>query len=85
MSTQEAVLATVWPLEQRQPVGDGLVGKGLWQAFCSDSCKPSQCVQHRFRATIYPCPESAVERKEMLASVNVRLEDLITVSEGFRP
>ncbi|XP_057615735.1 V-type proton ATPase 116 kDa subunit a 4-like [Chionomys nivalis] len=32
-----------------------------------------------FRATIYPCPESAVERREMLASVNVRLEDLITV------
>ncbi|CAO2603210.1 V-type proton ATPase 116 kDa subunit a 4 [Lemmus lemmus] len=32
-----------------------------------------------FRATIYPCPETAVERKEMLASVNVRLEDLITV------
>ncbi|KAL6033177.1 hypothetical protein STEG23_031796 [Scotinomys teguina] len=32
-----------------------------------------------FRATIYPCPEPAVERKEMLASVSVRLEDLITV------
>lgn len=32
-----------------------------------------------FRATIYPCPEPAAERKEMLASVNVRLEDLITV------
>ncbi|CAH7471255.1 V-type proton ATPase 116 kDa subunit a 4 [Phodopus roborovskii] len=32
-----------------------------------------------FRATIYPCPEPAAERTEMLASVNVRLEDLITV------
>lgn len=32
-----------------------------------------------FRATIYPCPEHAAERREMLASVNVRLEDLITV------
>ncbi|XP_055458025.1 V-type proton ATPase 116 kDa subunit a 4 [Psammomys obesus] len=32
-----------------------------------------------FRATIYPCPEPAAERREMLASVNVRLEDLITV------
>lgn len=25
MTTQEAVLATVWPLEQCQAVGDGLV------------------------------------------------------------
>lgn len=32
-----------------------------------------------FRATIYPCPEHAAERRDMLASVNVRLEDLITV------
>ncbi|XP_037691993.1 V-type proton ATPase 116 kDa subunit a [Choloepus didactylus] len=32
-----------------------------------------------FRATIYPCPEPVVERREMLAGVNVRLEDLITV------
>ncbi|XP_011796946.1 PREDICTED: V-type proton ATPase 116 kDa subunit a isoform 4 [Colobus angolensis palliatus] len=32
-----------------------------------------------FRATVYPCPEPAVERREMLESVNVRLEDLITV------
>ncbi|XP_031237425.1 V-type proton ATPase 116 kDa subunit a isoform X2 [Mastomys coucha] len=32
-----------------------------------------------FRATIYPCPEHAAERREMLDSVNVRLEDLITV------
>ncbi|XP_036905007.1 V-type proton ATPase 116 kDa subunit a isoform X2 [Sturnira hondurensis] len=32
-----------------------------------------------FRATIYPCPEPAAERREMLAGVNVRLEDLVTV------
>ncbi|XP_066118505.1 V-type proton ATPase 116 kDa subunit a 4 isoform X4 [Saccopteryx bilineata] len=32
-----------------------------------------------FRATIYPCPEPAVERKEMLAGINMRLEDLATV------
>nr|XP_045016764.1 V-type proton ATPase 116 kDa subunit a isoform X2 [Jaculus jaculus] len=32
-----------------------------------------------FRATTYPCPESAAERREMLSSINVRLEDLITV------
>lgn len=32
-----------------------------------------------FRATIYPCPEPAVERREMLDGVNMRLEDLATV------
>uniref|UniRef100_A0A8C4LT90 V-type proton ATPase subunit a n=1 Tax=Equus asinus asinus TaxID=83772 RepID=A0A8C4LT90_EQUAS len=32
-----------------------------------------------FRATVYPCPEPAAERREMLAGVNMRLEDLITV------
>ncbi|XP_043822770.1 V-type proton ATPase 116 kDa subunit a [Dromiciops gliroides] len=32
-----------------------------------------------FRATVYPCPEVAAERREMLANVNVRLEDLNTV------
>lgn len=44
---------------------------------------PLQCIKHRFRATIYPCPEPAAERREMLAGVNVRLEDLVTVSVGF--
>lgn len=33
---------------------------------------------------MYPCPEPAAERRDMLANVNVRLEDLITVSEGSR-
>ncbi|XP_020853781.1 V-type proton ATPase 116 kDa subunit a 4 [Phascolarctos cinereus] len=32
-----------------------------------------------FRASVYPCPEVAAERREMLANVNVRLEDLHTV------
>ncbi|XP_072508702.1 V-type proton ATPase 116 kDa subunit a 4 [Notamacropus eugenii] len=32
-----------------------------------------------FRASVYPCPEVATERREMLANVNVRLEDLNTV------
>ncbi|XP_036616122.1 V-type proton ATPase 116 kDa subunit a [Trichosurus vulpecula] len=32
-----------------------------------------------FRASVYPCPEAAAERREMLANVNVRLEDLNTV------
>uniref|UniRef100_A0A671XYL9 V-type proton ATPase subunit a n=1 Tax=Sparus aurata TaxID=8175 RepID=A0A671XYL9_SPAAU len=29
-----------------------------------------------FRATLYPCPETPQERKEMLAGVNARIEDL---------
>ncbi|NP_001107162.1 V-type proton ATPase 116 kDa subunit a [Xenopus tropicalis] len=32
-----------------------------------------------FKATVYPCPESATERKEMVADVNTRIEDLNTV------
>uniref|UniRef100_A0AAX7TDH3 V-type proton ATPase subunit a n=1 Tax=Astatotilapia calliptera TaxID=8154 RepID=A0AAX7TDH3_ASTCA len=29
-----------------------------------------------FRATLYPCPETSQERKEMLAGVNARIDDL---------
>lgn len=36
----------------------------------------------RFRATVYPCPESATERREMLDEVNTRIEDLNTVSDS---
>uniref|UniRef100_A0A663EDZ5 V-type proton ATPase subunit a n=1 Tax=Aquila chrysaetos chrysaetos TaxID=223781 RepID=A0A663EDZ5_AQUCH len=32
-----------------------------------------------FRAIVYPCPESATERREMLDEVNTRIEDLNTV------
>ncbi|KAM5255581.1 V-type proton ATPase 116 kDa subunit a 4 [Ctenodactylus gundi] len=32
-----------------------------------------------FRATVYPCPEPAAERREMLDSIHARLEDLVTV------
>ncbi|KAM9388409.1 V-type proton ATPase 116 kDa subunit a 4 [Phaethornis superciliosus] len=32
-----------------------------------------------FRATIYPCPESATDRQEMLDGVNTRIEDLNAV------
>ncbi|NXU70875.1 VPP4 ATPase, partial [Oreotrochilus melanogaster] len=32
-----------------------------------------------FRATIYPCPECAIDRQEMLCGVNTRIEDLNTV------
>ena len=42
-----------------------------------------ECLKHRYRATVYPCPELALERREMLQGVNMRLEDLLTVSEAF--
>ncbi|CAH2276512.1 V-type proton ATPase 116 kDa subunit a isoform X1 [Pelobates cultripes] len=32
-----------------------------------------------FKATVYPCPESATERRDMVADVNTRIEDLNTV------
>lgn len=32
-----------------------------------------------FKATIYPCPETLQERREMLAGVSMRLDDLKTV------
>lgn len=35
----------------------------------------------RFRATLYPCPETPQERKEMLAGVNARIEDLQMVGK----
>lgn len=30
----------------------------------------------RFRASLYPCPETPQERKEMAAGVNTRIDDL---------
>ena len=32
-----------------------------------------------YRATLYPCPESAAERREMTMGVSTRIEDLRTV------
>lgn len=37
-----------------------------------------------FRATLYPCPETAAERREMAIGVNTRIEDLQTVLEETR-
>ena len=34
----------------------------------------------RFRATLYPCPETPSERREMAIGVMTRIEDLNTVS-----
>ena len=35
---------------------------------------------YRFRATLYPCPETPAERREMAIGVMTRIEDLTTVS-----
>lgn len=44
----------------------------------------SSCVHEflRFRATLYPCPETQAERREMAIGVMTRIEDLNTVSDN---
>ena len=37
----------------------------------------------RFRATLYPCPETQAERREMSLGVMTRIEDLNTVKAKF--
>ena len=37
----------------------------------------------RFRATLYPCPDTAGERREMAIGVTTRIEDLQTVSNIY--
>ena len=37
----------------------------------------------RFRATLYPCPDTAAERQEMAIGVTTRIEDLQTVSNKY--
>jgi V-type H+-transporting ATPase subunit a len=34
----------------------------------------------RFRASLYPCPETAAERREVAIGVDTRIEDLENVS-----
>lgn len=35
----------------------------------------------RFRASLYPCPETPQERKEMASGVNTRIDDLQMVNQ----
>lgn len=37
----------------------------------------------RYHATLYPCPETQTERREMAIGVMTRIEDLNTVSESI--
>lgn len=36
----------------------------------------------RFRASLYPCPETPQERKEMASGVNTRIDDLQMVKQN---
>ena len=40
-------------------------------------------VDCRFKATLYPCPDSSDERREMALGVLARLSDLETVSSNI--
>lgn len=58
--------------------GGGLMCSVLW----ADSV--GVCVYvSRFRASLYPCPETPQERKEMLAGVNSRIDDLQMVRSSL--
>lgn len=37
----------------------------------------------RYRAVLYPCPDTAAERQEMAIGVNKRIENIQTVSALF--
>jgi hypothetical protein len=41
-------------------------------------------IHSRFRASLYPCPETPQERKEMASGVNTRIDDLQMVHRGRR-
>lgn len=51
-----------------------------YQLFWANSSISACLPIFRFRATLYPCPETPPERKEMLAGVHARIEDLQMVS-----
>ena len=37
-----------------------------------------------FKATLYPCPETSAERREMVIGVSTRIEDVQSVSHYFK-
>ena len=49
----------------------------IWRCRYWDICL---CYSSRFRATLYPCPETNQERQEMFNGVTTRLDDLNIVS-----
>lgn len=38
---------------------------------------------HRYKATVYPCPEKLEERRDMLVNLGARIADLQIVSADF--
>ncbi|ESO00811.1 hypothetical protein HELRODRAFT_112954 [Helobdella robusta] len=67
------------PLED--PVTGDQVNKSVFIIFFQGDQLKARVIKicEGFRATLYPCPETQVERKEMSAGVMARIEDLNTV------
>uniref|UniRef100_UPI00398EFEBB V-type proton ATPase 116 kDa subunit a 1 isoform X2 n=1 Tax=Pristiophorus japonicus TaxID=55135 RepID=UPI00398EFEBB len=64
------------PLED--PVAGGQVDKSVFIIFFQGDQLKNRVkkICEGFRASLYPCPETPHERKEMLAGVNTRIDDL---------
>uniref|UniRef100_A0A4W3GTT9 V-type proton ATPase subunit a n=2 Tax=Gnathostomata TaxID=7776 RepID=A0A4W3GTT9_CALMI len=64
------------PLED--PVDGGQVDKSVFIIFFQGDQLKNRVkkICEGFRASLYPCPETPQERKEMLAGVNTRIDDL---------
>ncbi|XP_041073451.1 V-type proton ATPase 116 kDa subunit a1 isoform X1 [Carcharodon carcharias] len=64
------------PLED--PVAGGQVDKSVFIIFFQGDQLKNRVkkICEGFRASLYPCPETPNERKEMLAGVNTRIDDL---------
>ncbi|XP_067825003.1 V-type proton ATPase 116 kDa subunit a 1 isoform X2 [Heptranchias perlo] len=64
------------PLED--PVAGGQVDKSVFIIFFQGDQLKNRVkkICEGFRASLYPCPETPQERKEMLAGVNTRIDDL---------
>ena len=69
------------PLEDPHLSGDGDVFKSVFVIFFQgDQLKTRvKKICEGFRATLYPCPDQAADRREMAVGVMQRLEDLNTV------
>ena len=65
------------------PQGE-MVHKNVYIAFFQGDQLKSRVkkISEGFRATVYPCPETQTERREMKMGVMTRIEDLNTVSGG---
>ena len=61
-----------------------LLGKNVYLFCGQNTLKPTFVyLLYRFRATMYPCPDTTQERREMALGVITRIEDLQTVIGVF--